>query len=99
MAREDVFHRLARAQTGLKPSMTTAARRICRPIAYAAIVTGAVWTVSTTTAIVGGPDHAHGVEKLRIASSMLVGGLLLAALAHWKRPNGEERLNDSGDPQ
>ena len=77
--------------------MITALQRLCRPVAYAAIVIGAVWTVSSATALSGSPEAANALEKLRFASSMLVGGLLLAALAHWEEHNAGNRLDNVGD--
>ncbi len=77
--------------------MIAALQRFCRLIAYAAIVTGAVWTFTSAAALVGSPETTNALEELRPASSMLVGGLLLAALAHWEKHDVGNRLDNVGD--
>ncbi len=87
-----------RAATERVESLVIASRRLCRPVAYAAIAIGAVWTASSAPTIFGGPEVTPDAGGLRIASSILVGGLLLAALAHWDESGEGEPIDPSGDP-
>ena len=71
-------------------------RRVGLPLSYTAIAVGGVWTVATAPALLAEAD-AHDIGSLRLGSSILIGGLLLAALVHWGDEACRGGPNKTGD--